>query len=292
MKSTPRSAPPRAGKPRGTQGHFFTAPVTPAGVRVVRPARPARPTKPLRPARSPGGSGASSAWSAARPERQERSPQPPRPPRSAQTQPPRDALAQRARPARAQAWDDGDDDSATPSYTVARGTKVRSRRPTGAQELRAQMLRVEARAQEAQRAPRQAVARARIEPAGARPARVPARVAVHVPARIPARIPARAPARAPAREAAARAVKPRAATAAPARALPPPIDFLLHGEHIALDNLLKLTGLAPSGGAAKALAAAGAVRVDGQVELRKTCKIRVGQLVQLAEARIRVVAAQ
>ena len=76
------------------------------------------------------------------------------------------------------------------------------------------------------------------------------------------------------------------------RALPPAIEFLLHGEHIALDNLLKLTGLAPSGGAAKALAAAGAVRVDGQVELRKTCKIRVGQLVQLAEARIRVVAAQ
>jgi ribosome-associated protein len=66
------------------------------------------------------------------------------------------------------------------------------------------------------------------------------------------------------------------------------IDFELRGEHIALDALLKATGLAPSGGAAKALVAEGGVQVDGQTELRKTCKIRAGQVVSLAGKRIAV----
>ena len=59
----------------------------------------------------------------------------------------------------------------------------------------------------------------------------------------------------------------------------PDIAFALRGEHIALDALLKATGVAPSGGVAKARVAAGEVRVDGAVELRKTCKIRAGQVV-------------
>ena len=62
---------------------------------------------------------------------------------------------------------------------------------------------------------------------------------------------------------------------------PGTIDFRIAGEFITLDNLLKVTGVAASGGAAKALAAAGAVKVNGQVELRKTCKIRAGQTVSL-----------
>lgn len=69
------------------------------------------------------------------------------------------------------------------------------------------------------------------------------------------------------------------------------IDFPLRGEHITLDALLKATGLAASGGLAKALVAAGRVQVDGQVELRKTCKIRAGQVVTLDGIEIRVVAA-
>jgi len=69
------------------------------------------------------------------------------------------------------------------------------------------------------------------------------------------------------------------------------IDFPLRGEHIALDALLKATGLASSGGLAKAVVAAGRVQVDGQVELRKTCKIRAGQVVALAGVRVRVLAA-
>ena len=69
------------------------------------------------------------------------------------------------------------------------------------------------------------------------------------------------------------------------------IDFDLRGEHITLDALLKATGLAPSGGAAKAMVADGRVQVDGQDELRKTCKIRAGQVISVAGARVRVRAA-
>lgn len=70
-----------------------------------------------------------------------------------------------------------------------------------------------------------------------------------------------------------------------------PIDFQLRGEHIALDALLKATGLASSGGVAKGIVADGRVQVDGRDELRKTCKIRAGQVVSLGNTRIRVLAA-
>jgi ribosome-associated protein len=64
------------------------------------------------------------------------------------------------------------------------------------------------------------------------------------------------------------------------------IPFELRGEFITLDRLLKATGLAPSGGAAKALVADGQVQVDGRDELRKTAKLRAGQVVALAGVRI------
>jgi ribosome-associated protein len=65
-------------------------------------------------------------------------------------------------------------------------------------------------------------------------------------------------------------------------------QFELRGEWIALDDLLKVTGLAASGGAAKAMIADGQVRLDGIVETRKTKKIRAGQMVSLGAERIRV----
>lgn len=68
------------------------------------------------------------------------------------------------------------------------------------------------------------------------------------------------------------------------------INFELRGEYITLDALLKVTGLATSGGAAKAMVADGRVRVDGQDELRKTCKIKAGQVVSVTGARVRVMA--
>jgi len=69
------------------------------------------------------------------------------------------------------------------------------------------------------------------------------------------------------------------------------IDFQLRGEFIPLDALLKATGLAPSGGFAKGMVADGKVQVNGQMELRKTCKIRAGQVVSVAAVRIHIQAA-
>jgi ribosome-associated protein len=69
------------------------------------------------------------------------------------------------------------------------------------------------------------------------------------------------------------------------------IEFGLRGEYIALDALLKATSLAPSGGMAKAMVADGRVQVNGRLELRKTCKIRAGEVVTVAGARVRVLAA-
>ena len=66
------------------------------------------------------------------------------------------------------------------------------------------------------------------------------------------------------------------------------IEFELIGEYIELCNLLKLTGIANSGGQGKAMVADGQVRVDGEIELRKTAKIRAGQLVECLGARISV----
>ncbi|MBI4808692.1 MAG: RNA-binding S4 domain-containing protein [Nitrosomonadales bacterium] len=68
------------------------------------------------------------------------------------------------------------------------------------------------------------------------------------------------------------------------------LEFHLRGEFIELNQLLKLTGVCDSGGAGKALVAEGVVSVDGQVESRKTAKIRAGQVVGLGDVRIRVIA--
>jgi ribosome-associated protein len=61
------------------------------------------------------------------------------------------------------------------------------------------------------------------------------------------------------------------------------------GEYVELNSLLKLTGLCSSGGIAKMMIAEGNVLVDGQVELRKRCKIRSGQQVEFEGQRITIV---
>lgn len=66
------------------------------------------------------------------------------------------------------------------------------------------------------------------------------------------------------------------------------LPFRLTGEFIALNDLLKVTGVCASGGAGKALVATGTVLVDGAVEMRKTCKIRAGQSVLVGDVEIRV----
>ena len=68
------------------------------------------------------------------------------------------------------------------------------------------------------------------------------------------------------------------------------LEFELDREHVELNQLLKLSGVADSGGQGKAIVASGAVTVDGEVELRKTAKIRAGQVVRVEDIEIRVVA--
>jgi ribosome-associated protein len=69
------------------------------------------------------------------------------------------------------------------------------------------------------------------------------------------------------------------------------IQFELDRDYVELNQLLKLTGLCDSGGQGKQIVASGAVYVDGQQELRKTCKIHAGQVVRLEDVEIRVVSA-
>ena len=66
------------------------------------------------------------------------------------------------------------------------------------------------------------------------------------------------------------------------------VEFILTGDYIELNHLLKLVGACDSGGAGKRRVAAGDVSVDGKVELRKTCKIRAGQVVHVDALRVRV----
>ena len=68
------------------------------------------------------------------------------------------------------------------------------------------------------------------------------------------------------------------------------LEFELNDEYVELNQLLKLVGVCDSGGAGKMIVASGKVKVDGQIELRKTCKIRSGQVVALGDVRIKVLA--
>ena len=69
-------------------------------------------------------------------------------------------------------------------------------------------------------------------------------------------------------------------------------DFVLRGEYITLDALLKATGLASSGGAAKVLIAGGEVRVNDEVDTRRGRKCRAGDevvvVVVVGPIRVRV----
>lgn len=58
------------------------------------------------------------------------------------------------------------------------------------------------------------------------------------------------------------------------------IRFKLEGESIELAKLLKLTGLAESGGMAKHLIRSGEVKVNGVTETKKACKITAGSKIE------------
>jgi ribosome-associated protein len=59
-------------------------------------------------------------------------------------------------------------------------------------------------------------------------------------------------------------------------------------EFIELHDLLKVIGLCDSGGMAKTAIATGSVMVDGNVEFRKRCKIRTGQIVEFQNRKITI----
>ena len=66
------------------------------------------------------------------------------------------------------------------------------------------------------------------------------------------------------------------------------VEITLKSEFIRLCDLLKVAGVASSGGQGKHLVAEGQVTVDGQPESRKTAKIRAGQKVDCGEYSIAV----
>ena len=66
------------------------------------------------------------------------------------------------------------------------------------------------------------------------------------------------------------------------------LRFGLDGDYVELNQLLKLVGLCGSGGIGKQIVASGEVWVDGAQELRKTAKIRAGQVVRVGGVEIRV----
>ncbi|MEJ0002763.1 MAG: RNA-binding S4 domain-containing protein [Pararobbsia sp.] len=68
----------------------------------------------------------------------------------------------------------------------------------------------------------------------------------------------------------------------------PNVEFILSGEYVEVNQLLKLVGLCDSGGAGKMLVADGLVKVDRKLETRKTAKIRAGQVVMFGDVRIQV----
>ena len=67
-------------------------------------------------------------------------------------------------------------------------------------------------------------------------------------------------------------------------------EVAIRGDVIRLGELLKLAGIAGTGGEAKALLASTAVLVNGELENRRGRQLRAGDEVQVREERLRVVA--
>lgn len=66
-------------------------------------------------------------------------------------------------------------------------------------------------------------------------------------------------------------------------------EFQLESEYIELIKLLKLVGIAESGGAAKQLVEEGLVFCNDKVESRKRLKVRKGDTIRVNENSVKVV---
>ena len=64
--------------------------------------------------------------------------------------------------------------------------------------------------------------------------------------------------------------------------------FVLKSEYIELVKLIKLLGLAETGGHAKNMIEAGEVKLNGLTEFRKRAKLRNGDLVEVAGVQIKI----
>jgi ribosome-associated protein len=65
-------------------------------------------------------------------------------------------------------------------------------------------------------------------------------------------------------------------------------DLPIRGESIRLGQALKLSGLAESGGEARALVEQGAVTVNSEVETRRGRQLRDGDIVALGDEALRI----
>jgi ribosome-associated protein len=65
-------------------------------------------------------------------------------------------------------------------------------------------------------------------------------------------------------------------------------DVPIQGDVIRLGQLLKLAGLAESGGDARALVEQGAVMVNGEVETRRGRQLHPGDVIALGEDAVRI----
>jgi ribosome-associated protein len=64
---------------------------------------------------------------------------------------------------------------------------------------------------------------------------------------------------------------------------PSPRSLKIGDRPINLTQALKLAGCVQSGGEAKAVISAGTVRVNGEIELRKRRKLKVGDIVRVQD---------
>jgi ribosome-associated protein len=68
----------------------------------------------------------------------------------------------------------------------------------------------------------------------------------------------------------------------------PPRDVEIRGETIRLGQLLKLAGIAATGGEARELVQDGAVHVNGEIDVRRGRQLCRGDVVEAAGERVRV----
>ncbi len=67
------------------------------------------------------------------------------------------------------------------------------------------------------------------------------------------------------------------------------IEFKLQGEFITLIQLLKAAGLVQTGGEAQIMVIEGKVKYNGEVDLRKRLKVRVGDIITFNGKKIHVI---